>query len=140
MTWVIDASVAFKALVPEEHSPLARAVIETDDRLFAPDFIAAEVGNVLWKRRRGGHMSDEDLTTVVAAFHGLGLSLIPTAGLLGAALRIATAHGRTVYDSLYLALASELDLPLITADEKLCNALRGTPLAPRVVWLARMEP
>jgi len=42
---------------------------------------------------------------------------------LNRAFQIATDHGRTVYDSLYVALAVQAKTHLITADERLANAL-----------------
>jgi len=47
----------------------------------------------------------------------------PSADLVPEALEIAAAYGRTVYDSLYIALAQQKQTNLITADEKLANAL-----------------
>jgi predicted nucleic acid-binding protein len=46
--------------------------------------------------------------------------------LIDLALRIALLHGRTAYDSLYVALAVILKSDLVTADEKLANALAGS--------------
>ena len=48
------------------------------------------------------------------------------------ALEIAIAYRRTVYDSLYIALAVARDSILVTADDKLANALSGGPLAAHV--------
>ena len=59
----------------------------------------------------------------------------PSAPLLEAALDIALRIGRTVYDSLYMALAVQLDCRLVTADEKLYNALKNEPLGTRILWL-----
>lgn len=42
---------------------------------------------------------------------------------------VALAYYRSVYDSLYLALAVSQGCALITADERLCNAPEKTDLA-----------
>jgi predicted nucleic acid-binding protein len=39
------------------------------------------------------------------------------------ALNLAVRHGRKVYDSLYVALAVQTKSEMITADERLANAL-----------------
>jgi len=52
-----------------------------------------------------------------------------------AALDIAMRTGRTVYDSLYVALAVQMDCRLVTADEKLYNALKDGPLGDRIFWV-----
>ena len=54
---------------------------------------------------------------------------------LAGALEIAMQMGRTVYNSLYLALAVAEGCPLVTADERLFNSLQGTPLAAHVLWV-----
>jgi len=43
--------------------------------------------------------------------------------LLDLAFNIASGFDRTVYDSLYLALAVQSKAQLVTADEKLANAV-----------------
>jgi predicted nucleic acid-binding protein len=42
---------------------------------------------------------------------------------LKAAFAIANTYGRTVYDSLYVALAVMAKAEMVTADERLANAL-----------------
>jgi predicted nucleic acid-binding protein len=39
------------------------------------------------------------------------------------ALKIALVHDRSVYDCLYVALAIQFKVQMITADERLANAL-----------------
>jgi predicted nucleic acid-binding protein len=46
-----------------------------------------------------------------------------SAGLLSSAFAIAFNFERSVYDSLYVALAVSSKAPLITADERLANTL-----------------
>ena len=59
----------------------------------------------------------------------------PSSDFLGEALQIALVHGRTFYDSLYVALAARTKTNLITADERLANALAAhLP----VKWLGAM--
>ena len=48
---------------------------------------------------------------------------VSSAVLLGLAFRIAIAFDRTVYDSLYIALAVHSKSQLVTADERLANAV-----------------
>jgi predicted nucleic acid-binding protein len=55
--------------------------------------------------------------------------------LLPGALEISFETGRSVYDSIYVALAVALECRLATADERLANAIEETPLARHVVWI-----
>lgn len=48
---------------------------------------------------------------------------LPTSDLLGQAFQIAVACDRSFYDSLYIALAVDTKTELITADERMVNAL-----------------
>lgn len=48
---------------------------------------------------------------------------LPSATFIEQAFAIASAFDRTVYDSLYVSVAVDLRAQLITADEKLANAL-----------------
>ena len=54
--------------------------------------------------------------------------------LLNYAYRLAVAHQRTVYDSLYLALSEQEQCQFVTADARFFNAIRAS--FPNVVWLA----
>ncbi len=124
---VVDSSVAVKWYIPENGSDRAASLLRADLRLIAPDLLIPEVGNVLWKRRR-----DLPAAEIAAIADALGsacpVSLYPSRALLQGALLVALACERSVYDSLYLALAVSEDCPLVTADERLSNALQDTDL------------
>lgn len=125
---MVDASVAIKWYLPESGSNRAASLLRAGERLVAPDLLIAEVGNVLWKRRRD--VTAEEIEAIgIALTSACPLSLYPSSSLLQGALWVALAYDRTVYDSLYLALAVSEDCPLVTADERLRNALRDTDLA-----------
>jgi predicted nucleic acid-binding protein len=46
--------------------------------------------------------------------------------------------GRTVYDSLYIALSMHEGCRFVTADERLVNGLGGTPYRVHAAWLGTM--
>jgi predicted nucleic acid-binding protein len=52
-----------------------------------------------------------------------GLPTVNAHELMDDALAIALATGRTVYDAIYVALAVRKKCQLVTADERLVNAL-----------------
>jgi len=124
---VVDSSVVVKWYIPENTSDRATALLRSGFRLLAPDLLIPEVGNVLWKRRRDlPAVESEAIATSLAS--ACPVALYPSSALLQGALDLALAHERSVYDSLYLALAVSEDCRLITADERLSNAMRNTNL------------
>lgn len=57
--------------------------------------------------------------------------------LIAPAMALAAETGRTVYDSLYLALAMRENIPLLTGDERFANALSAGPLGKRIRFVGR---
>ena len=51
------------------------------------------------------------------------------------ALELAMRYDRTVYDSLCLALAVRQNCQMITANRRLANSLRNTPLQTCAAWI-----
>lgn len=76
---VIDSSVAIKWFVPEEHTSEALSLLEDVQNagivLRAPDLVFAEVGSIVWKKRRFQGMSVEDAREILDAFLGLDLAI-----------------------------------------------------------------
>jgi predicted nucleic acid-binding protein len=60
--------------------------------------------------------------------------------LVSEATRLALQLSHPVYDCIYLALAAQRDLPLVTADRGLVDAVRGNQGEPtgRVVFLKEL--
>jgi predicted nucleic acid-binding protein len=126
-TVVVDASVAAKWFLPEPGAEAALRLLDGRRRLVAPDLIGAEVGNILWKLHARKLLAAAEAAEIVEHFLSMPLEIHDSAFLLAPALEIAVATGRTVHDSLYLALAVELDATVITADQRWANALKPTP-------------
>lgn len=133
---VVDASVAIKWYVPEVHSAAAARLLEGGNELLAPDLIFPEFGNILWKKRRMREIRETEARDILKALRTVPLEVYPSEPLLDAAFEIAISLDRSVYDSLYVALAESQDCRFVTADGKLHNALQNTPLAKSIAWIA----
>lgn len=134
--FIIDASIAIKWFLPEPLSDSARKLLDDGHQFLAPDLLLPEFGRVLCKRIRAGEMVSEQATAVLEALLQMPIQLLPSAPLIPAALEIAVRTQRTIYDSLYLSLALREKAPLVTADTRLFNALKPTPLAAHLLWTA----
>lgn len=133
---VVDASVVIKWHVTEVHSEAALRLLQDDaPPLHVPDLMFPAVGNILWKKVRRGELTEEQARGIGHLVAVAPLAVHPSAPLLEAALEIAVRTGRTVYDSLYVALAVQLNCRLVTADEKLHSALKDGPLGARILWV-----
>ena len=133
---ILDCSVLVKALTREALSEEALALLSSGRRLLAPDLMPIELGNVLWKKVQRGALTPEE-----ASEAHRGLTTLAPVRILDSriyhprALALALAHGRSFYDCLYLAMAEAEDGLLVTADERLVNALRATDVGRHLQWL-----
>jgi predicted nucleic acid-binding protein len=133
--YVVDSSVAIKWYVPEKHSEAAAGLLDDGHALCAPDLLPAEFGNVLWKKHRRGELTGEEVRTIVRALPLVPLHVYSSLELLEGAIEVALQTTRSVYDSVYVALALALGGTLITADARLVNALRESTLAAHVMHI-----
>ncbi|MEK7753987.1 MAG: type II toxin-antitoxin system VapC family toxin, partial [Acidobacteriota bacterium] len=118
MAWVLDASVAAKWFLPAAQETLAAEDLRVLDgyaegrlRLLAPD---------LFRRRR---ISRETAEEAIEALAERRIPTVASSSLLKDAFTIAAAFDRPVHDGTYVALAIVSGAPLVTADERLANAL-----------------
>jgi predicted nucleic acid-binding protein len=125
--YVIDASVLVKLVVPEDDSDKMRALAALHRtgtvRLLAPDFVFTECANVLWKYMRRTALPQEEIQEAFQVLCQLGIEEVAQRVLLEEELSLTTQYDRPIYDMLYLVLARREGVSLITADERLVNAL-----------------
>jgi predicted nucleic acid-binding protein len=133
--FVVDASVAIKWFLGEIHSEAATRLVDSSVQLSAPDLIGPEFGNILWKKIRRNEITRSDASRILAGFQAIDIEVYPSADLLPFALEIAAELDRTVYDSLYLALAIAQDCQLVSADQKFVSAVAASALSHRVRWI-----
>ena len=127
---VLDASVAAKWFLPAPGEPLAsealrllRTYAAGDIALIVPDLFWAELANLLWKAIRQGRCTKANAEAALKSLRELNLPTASSVDLVELAFAIAVAFDRTVYDSLYVALAVQSQGQFVTADERLANAL-----------------
>ena len=118
----IDLRLAREPLT-DESLRLLRRYVNGEIEFIVPDVFWAEVGNVLWKGTRQNRWRQDEAESVAADMQARDFTTVPSLMLLPEALKIAFAHDRAVYDCLYVALAVQSKTELITADERLANAL-----------------
>lgn len=128
--FVIDASVAVKWLPLFGNEPFvsqARRYLHRrsagEISVVVPDLFWAEVSSVLWKAAQRGACHSDEASTALSILQEQELPTVPSLILANSALHIALKHGRSLYDCLYVALAVRSNAQLVTADEKLANAL-----------------
>ncbi len=127
---VLDASVAAKWFLPgRDETLVAEALSLLDDyarggiRFLVPDLFWLEIANIFWKAARTRRITPASAQESLFALERREIPTAPTLPLLGDALAIASTYDRPVYDSVYVALAVSSGMPLLTADERLVNAL-----------------
>ncbi len=134
----VDASVAAKWILNEEHSDRASALYATAARdgepLVAPPLLPIEVTNILRQRMRRGDFALEQARLLLDRFLALPLTLTAPSGLYHQALAIADTYQLpAAYDAHYVALAAQLGCDLWTNDQRLLRGLGGR--VPFVKWI-----
>jgi predicted nucleic acid-binding protein len=120
---VVDASVVVTVLADAEHAPWAEAQLATGGAsrsLWVPHLIDAEVGQALRRRVAAGGMGEDGADAALLDLARLPLRRIDHVGLLHRAWQLR--HNLSFYDGLYVALAEQLETPLLTLDLRLAKA------------------
>ncbi len=127
---IVDASVGVKWCVHAQTEPLARRAEELlaeyrsgRARFVVPDLFWLELANALWKAVRIGKTDLQHAERSLRLVVELEIPTLPSFDLVPPSLQLAANYDRTVYDSIYVALALRARGDLITADERLANAM-----------------
>lgn len=130
---VVDASVALKWFFPEVLGGEADAwLADSSSQFIAPDLIMLEAGQACVKKTRRREISAERCAEIMTRL----ISLIAEFRRPNTELAVALAlkHEVSVYDAAYVALAIAEDVPFITADRRLYNAL-APALSDTMLWV-----
>ncbi len=143
-SFVVDASVATKwHLRDEQNADKALLMIirfrEGRTDLWAPYHIRYEVSSAITRatRGRGQRISSIVGRQEIEAFLALGIKTVYDDSVVFDAYTLAHQYNCGFYDALYLALALQLSVPLVTADESFYRAIQGHP---SVIWIGDYSP
>lgn len=135
---VVDASVAIKLFLREELSDRAESLFarlseSLPPRFFAPDHLFIECANVLWKYVHLFGLDRDKARQDLTDLRQLPWQTVATRDLAQKSLEVGLEHGIAAYDAAYAVLADSMNLPLVTADEKMVRRLMDSAFDVR--WL-----
>lgn len=116
---VFDASVIVKLVADEPGYAAALAAYESIGACVVPDWAVLESTQAIWKKLRRKEITPERSAELVTAAASLDLIPIAAADLVAPAFDLGVRLDHPVYDCIYLALALQEGIPLVTADARL---------------------
>jgi predicted nucleic acid-binding protein len=125
MTAVVDTNVvAYYLLGTGPFLGEVRQFWRTVDEAWAPVHWEAELANAVWMAVRTGVVSSDEGHQKLDLAARLGIQSVPNRSLWQPALTRAVDSGAAVYDTLFVELAVQRNLPLATFDR---NILKKFP-------------
>ncbi len=139
---VADSSVVVKWVLPEVDTAQAQRLLaeaaRTGDRLIVLDLAYAEVANAIWKQHHRGLATLDEARLFLDQLIACPVHVAAAHRLLRAGIEIAAKYRRAVYDALFVALAKDLGVTGVTADEPLYHAVHSD--YPEIVLLRNWQP
>jgi len=133
--FVLDAAAMLRLFLEDGPMPegLLEAIgrAESGESLFiVPELFWVETAQVLHRRRKIGQLDSKELKRMWKDMQGLPAQSVRHAPYITPALEFAESHVLSVYDALYLAVAVDFQIPLLSADKKLHHAAATLDLLP----------
>jgi len=125
VTAVVDTNVvAYYLLGTEPFLEEVRQFWRTVEEVWAPVHWEAELANAVWMAVRTGVLPRDEGHQKLDLAARLGIQSVPNRSLWQPALTRAVDSGAAVYDTLFVELAAQRNLPLATFDR---NILKKFP-------------
>jgi predicted nucleic acid-binding protein len=116
---VVDASVLAAFFIGEEGSEDIEIILETLSEIHAPLFWRFEVANAIWRRKE---ISEEKGKALIERIWGLPIRDENSDENAKEAFHISRKYNLPFYDSAYIAMSKQLNIPLWTLDKQQANA------------------
>lgn len=136
--YVVDASVAAKWYLPEEHFESAAKLLNDQFILHVPDLFYSEIASVLWKRVSRSELDSNKALEILNAIEIFPFKTNKSNTFMVAAFEIACQIKCTVYDSLYLAIAVNHNCQMVTADKRFYNTVQNSNLSKKILWVGNL--
>jgi predicted nucleic acid-binding protein len=130
---VFDTNVVVKFFFHEEHHEKAKALMRrftgTARRMVVPDFLFAEFVNILWLKVRRRELAEGEAGERIAQLLVLSayMDVVPIREVLHRTLEASCRLDHAAYDTAFLVIAADREIPLITADTGLERKCRKYP-------------
>ena len=133
---VLDASIIAKLIADEPGSAVAeRLFVDERFSFIIPGHALAEVCESVCRKIRKGEAVEKQMTVSLFPL-SRAFETVSVERLIEPSMRLSLDHGVSFYDALYVALAVERNVRLLTEDKKLCRVFAATKLARHFVSLA----
>jgi predicted nucleic acid-binding protein len=133
---VPDAGVGVKWFVPEPDTDGATRLLDARFELHVPWYFFTEAASVFQRKvSLERTLSEAEALDAFRLLRAVPMTIHATEDLLEEAMRHGIRYRRPVYDSLYMVLAMALGGRVVTADRRLYNGVRGSPLDHLVLWV-----
>ena len=130
--WVLDASVTLPWFFPDEASRFTEGLLDAlgAQPLWAPALWVLECTNVLQSAQRRGRIDAARRAEIVDQLGALPVRVDHEPLKFTTIDRLASVHGLSAYDAVYLELALRRSLTLVSLDARLLGAARrlGHPM------------
>lgn len=132
MKAVVDTNViAYLLLGTEAFVNESRACFERVDTPLAPAHWEAELANVVWMAVKATVLPAGEAPVRLGLARRLGIESVATSTLSQGALLRSIESGVSVYDTLFIELASRAGCPMVTFDKAVLKAFPDIACRPR---------